>query len=724
MKLRKVHLKNFKLLGDVEVHFSTDNDKPLTVIRAENGSGKTSLLYALLWAFYGTSGLPDASEDLRLTSTHSPPEQPCEVSVRVEFESTEHEDYAGEERAITTTYVLTRTVVETPSEGDKVDRQRDTLVIHAQSDSGADRLEDAAARALIRRLAPIEMKNIFFTDGDTVQRFITGELGPKARQAAVHDAIRALLGLDTLRVAERDLEKARGTFRKRLASAPGAKALDDIESKIQASTELRDELREAEAATRERLANITEAIDKRETRLYELKDLGDIGKIRGDRETAKEALAAAEAQLEAQKRAQRDLMKSEGLSWALIKDSLSKGLGVLQELADRHVIPGTSVEVLRDRLDLGICICGEHLEDGSQRRSAVERLLQEQLKVDPSRQRLTAVLHGSRLLYEQQEQRAVDGTEWTDLLSDVESTRSSIEKQVRNQTDALKECEEALRRLEDVDIDRLLDALARDRVKRDEFVGELRATELKLAECQQELDQLEERYQAAKAQVKVSADLQDRVDVADDLLRLVQRTLETLEGEYLSRASMRMNELFMKIAGSTPEVSRAVFNEVRISPSYDIEVLSGGYGRTLDPDFEINGASKRALTLSFIWSLMEVADVSAPRIIDTPLGMTSGGVKRRFVDLLTEPSEHEFQVVLLMTRSEIAGVESLIDERAGVVQTLSCSHQYPVDLVNDWGADTPAVRRCVCTHRQACYVCARHDDHTHQLAYRETEKVS
>jgi hypothetical protein len=361
-------------------------------------------------------------------------------------------------------------------------------------------------------------------------------------------------------------------------------------------------------------------------------------------------------------------MKSEGLSWALIKDSLSKGLGVLQELADRHVIPGTSVEVLRDRLDLGICICGEHLEDGSQRRSAVERLLQEQLKVDPSRQRLTAVLHGSRLLYEQQEQRAVDGTEWTDLLSDVESTRSSIEKQVRNQTDALKECEEALRRLEDVDIDRLLDALARDRVKRDEFVGELRATELKLAECQQELDQLEERYQAAKAQVKVSADLQDRVDVADDLLRLVQRTLETLEGEYLSRASMRMNDLFMKIAGSTPEVSRAVFNEVRISPSYDIEVLSGGYGRTLDPDFEINGASKRALTLSFIWSLMEVADVSAPRIIDTPLGMTSGGVKRRFVDLLTEPSEHEFQVVLLMTRSEIAGDESLIEERAGVVQ--------------------------------------------------------
>jgi hypothetical protein len=250
-------------------------------------------------------------------------------------------------------------------------------------------------------------------------------------------------------------------------------------------------------------------------------------------------------------------------------------------------------------------------------------------------------------------------------------------------------------------------------------VAQRSENELKLAESEGKLAELEDRYQAAKSQVKVSAELQDRVDVTEDLLRLVHRTLETLEGDYLNRASERMNELFMNIAGSTPEVQRAVFNEVRINPHYDIEVLSGGYGRTLDPDFEINGASKRALTLSFIWALMEVADVSAPRIIDTPLGMTSGGVKKRLVDLITEPTEHEFQVVLLMTRSEINGVEDLIDGRAGIVRTLSCSHQYPVDLVNSWGDDSPEVRVCECTHRQTCHVCARHDDISHNLAYRD-----
>ena len=47
MKLESAHITNFKLLEDVSLQFSTDLTRPLTIIRAENGSGKTSILYAL-----------------------------------------------------------------------------------------------------------------------------------------------------------------------------------------------------------------------------------------------------------------------------------------------------------------------------------------------------------------------------------------------------------------------------------------------------------------------------------------------------------------------------------------------------------------------------------------------------------------------------------------------------------------------------------------------------
>ena len=66
-----------------------------------------------------------------------------------------------------------------------------------------------------------------------------------------------------------------------------------------------------------------------------------------------------------------------------------------------------------------------------------------------------------------------------------------------------------------------------------------------------------------------------------------------------------------------------LFADVHIDSNFNI-IIDTHDGRQLDPDFELNGASKRALTLSFIWALMEISGATAPRMIDTPLGMVSG----------------------------------------------------------------------------------------------------
>ena len=148
-----------------------------------------------------------------------------------------------------------------------------------------------------------------------------------------------------------------------------------------------------------------------------------------------------------------------------------------------------------------------------------------------------------------------------------------------------------------------------------------------------------------------------------------------------------MNELFLGIVGADPTADATVYTGVSINEKYDI-IVHTLEGRTFDADTEVSGASQRALTLSFIWALMEVAERRAPRIIDTPLGMTSGAVKQRVVDTLTKPVDSKglhYQVVLFMTRSELRDIEPLITDRAGIVTTLTCSEHYPVDLVNDWG---------------------------------------
>ena len=55
--MKSARVRNFKLLRDVAIDFGDDPERPLTVIRAENGSGKTSTLLALQWGLYGQDGL-------------------------------------------------------------------------------------------------------------------------------------------------------------------------------------------------------------------------------------------------------------------------------------------------------------------------------------------------------------------------------------------------------------------------------------------------------------------------------------------------------------------------------------------------------------------------------------------------------------------------------------------------------------------------------------------
>ena len=58
MKLEQLVVDNFRQFkGRQEIVFSDHRDRNVTVVHAENGFGKTTLLKALLWALYGQSGL-------------------------------------------------------------------------------------------------------------------------------------------------------------------------------------------------------------------------------------------------------------------------------------------------------------------------------------------------------------------------------------------------------------------------------------------------------------------------------------------------------------------------------------------------------------------------------------------------------------------------------------------------------------------------------------------
>lgn len=716
MKLKRVEFRNFKLLDGVVINFSTDRDHPLTVVRAENGSGKTSILWGLAWAFYGDAGLP--FKNARLSSTSLQRSVTTTVQVIVDFE---HDpDGFGD----TGDYVLTRSIDETAGDGDHVEHgpMRTQLILRTPA---GEELVPGDATAILERFVPSRLKDTFLTDGDRVQHFISGTVAAKERQHNVHQAIKALLGLDGLETVEDDIEKVAKEFRRAMAANSGedvkiaADELGQCEDKLAAERELRL----GAETTRSR---IEEQIAATEKDLSMITGHGDLDQVNAEISSAKAAKVAAERDAADLNNQIRNLFKSsEDVSWAIAGEALMAGHTVLDELREQGVIPGSSIGVIKDRLEMGECICGERLIEGSEHREHVLQLLDEQAKISEERERLSETYHRTRAGLETFRSIGGDGLDLWTQRSVLLDRHTEISERVKEYDRKVRQGEERRAGINEDDVARLTTRLAtnrRDLTEQSEGIG---ALDRAISDLEDQQSVLRSRYEKAQNAAKADGASKNRFDIAEDLRKVVDSTLGILKNEHVANVSTRMNEIFMEIVGSDPKSVGAVFNRVYLTDKFDIVVEAvvpdDSEARTLDTDYEVNGASQRALTLAFIWALMEVANTIAPRVIDTPLGMTAGSVKRRMVEAITRPAEEkglDYQVVLLLTRSEIRDIEDILVDRSGAYVTLTCSKDYPIDLVRQWEVTEPTIRHCGCTHREFCDTCERHSDKDHQLVRR------
>ena len=110
LRLCRIEIDNLVCFDNVVIEPSTDPERPLTVLRAENGSGKTTFLRALRWGMYGEKGLPGNSTRFSLhPAWWRPTDAGIKTKVLVEFEtdgSTRH----TEGNSATTVYQLVRSV--------------------------------------------------------------------------------------------------------------------------------------------------------------------------------------------------------------------------------------------------------------------------------------------------------------------------------------------------------------------------------------------------------------------------------------------------------------------------------------------------------------------------------------------------------------------------------------------------------------------------------------
>lgn len=189
MLIKSLRMENFRQFkGTTKVDFSCDPEKNVTIILGDNTYGKTTLLQAFNWCFYGTAMFdqdPDFLLNLEVSGDMTNgDEKTVEVEISVIHDSTEY-FITRQQR-----YRCSGNVV-------KGEAEPTVKVSYKQPDGQTESVKAIQVKNVINNILPEDLSTYFFFDTERVNSIST--------RKDVADAVKGLLGLSIMDSAMKHL---------------------------------------------------------------------------------------------------------------------------------------------------------------------------------------------------------------------------------------------------------------------------------------------------------------------------------------------------------------------------------------------------------------------------------------------------------------------------------------------------------------------------------------
>ena len=729
LRLRRIEIDNLVCFDNVVIEPSTDPESPLTILRAENGSGKTTFLRALRWGMYGEKGLPGNSTRFSLhPAWWGPNDDGIKTKVLIEFEtdgSTRH----TEGNPTTTVYQLVRSVTtigKPAARADEPDFRRinEQTQLMVKENNGTWMPHTAGVDAVVEQLLPWGLRDFFVMDADEATDFVGGSENKVMQRKDVIDktttAVHSLLGIDVFKEASK-----RVAAMARMFGAQATKAIGDADLNA-----LQDELDQL----RTEAAELTKKISDQRTQKIELEDR--LRQRRNDLETELKDIGAADElriRLVENRRQYKWTIRQRGDTLSLLASGLEStnllaslassaitvAYGILQPLYERGHIPLKHLNFVRNLLESGTCVCGQDLSEESLNRRHVEDRVAESSEQEERANYLGQLHDAAKSLMDH-----AAATSWDDQSTRLAGELTELDKDFSDLGLEKRDIEDKLRDLDEEKIQVIRDEIAALETQVDNLNRNLGLEEATLPPLTSKIDSHKKQIHQRQRRERAAADKQAAENMAKLVVDVLNRAYGTIQAEQVGELSQGMNRLFAQMAANVSdddfyEIQRnkatlKMITEVGLRPvdnkpdEYEIYALNSR-GRSMPP-IEINGASRRVLALSFVLALCAGSRTYAPLIADSLLNFMSGTVRRNTLRVTVENSS---QPILLLTGSDL---EALSDaetaaQYAGATYTLTGQW----DAI-DTGEGGDVVRLidqrqvslvCPCGPRQYCNICER-----------------
>ena len=353
MKIKSLTLHNFRQFKDLTLDFSTDNNKNVTVILAENSIGKTTLTQSIKWCLYG-------EEETDLENKNNMLNQSVKDSSMKEKEVYWVEVNIVEENTI---YNIKRekevfTRNNRSASEDKVTMEYqnnlgETIILNSLNST--ENLKKI--NRMINKILTREMSQYFIFDGERINNL--GSNNNKSKKD-IQKAISPINGLPILENSIRSLQKVAKILRNEVTKSINDKDLTALD-RIRNTSE-----NECKNFSKQ-INEITIEIERKEERVNQLdRELGQFDQIKSKIEERKKLEIQVKKSVNTIESKQKNILNSMGnyliKSMALLVQEKFKDLTFNEEYEAKS-IPNMQADAIDKIIDRGVCICGEKITE-------------------------------------------------------------------------------------------------------------------------------------------------------------------------------------------------------------------------------------------------------------------------------------------------------------------------------------------------------------------------
>lgn len=374
MIIHKLEMYNFRqYIGHQEISFSTDKEKNVTVLIGVNTSGKTTIIRAFEWCMYGKNGFEDQvllNSEVRDNMNVGDVQ---EVWVSITFS---HKDSNDEK-----IYTLKRKINYSCNERTNADGKNyvglnkrpveELSLEYLQSDGQTktsirrENIEES-----IDRVLPKDLSDYFFFGGERISGI--------ANRTDLSNAVRGLMRLDILENARDHVKEALKKFSSNIDTSGDEKAqsaqntMETANMKKKQFIELRDNAQSEMEYYQNQENEYNIALS--------MSSIDKVQKAKDERDRINRAIENEGRRLENTIKSYVDSFNKRPYAYFGMP-SIIKSLEILNDINEEvECVPGMEQEAIDYLIHRGICICGTHLDPGSQ---PYELVMQERRKLPP-----------------------------------------------------------------------------------------------------------------------------------------------------------------------------------------------------------------------------------------------------------------------------------------------------------------------------------------------------